>query len=54
MNICEMLSTRFVFGLWNPLVCRVVVLKNPDVGSIEAHSVITVDTMDCIRGCLGR
>ena len=30
LNIYEMLSTRFVFGLWNPLVCRVVVLENPE------------------------
>ena len=54
LNICEMLSTRFVFGLWNPLMCRVVVLEGPECRQHRAHSVIIVDTMNCIRGCLNR
>ena len=54
LNICEMLSTRFVFGLWNPLVCRVVVLESPECRQHRAHSVIIVDMMHCIRRCLRR
>ena len=35
-------------------MCRVVVLEGPECRQHRAHSVIIVDTMHCIRGCLGR
>ena len=41
-------------GLWNPLLYRVVVLVGPECRQHRAHSIIIVDTMYCIRGCLRR
>ena len=41
-------------GLWNPLVCRVVVLEGPECWQHRAYSVIIVDTRNCIRRCLRR
>ena len=44
LDICVMLSTHFVFGLWNPWVCRVVVLEDPECRQHQAHSDMVVDT----------
>jgi len=52
LNICEMLSTHFVFGLWNLLVCRVVVLESPECRQHWAHSVMVVDTRIVSVGAL--
>ena len=49
-----MSSTYFVLGLWNPLMCRVVVLEGPECWQHRAYSVIIVDTRNCIRRCLRR
>ena len=54
LDICVMLSTRVVFGLWNPLMCRVVVLEGPECRQHRAHSVIKADTGNCIPECLNR
>ena len=54
LNICIMLSTYFVLGLWNPLMYRVVVLESPECWKHRAYSVIIVDIRDCIRKCLKR
>ena len=35
-------------------MCRVVVLEGPECRKHRAHSVIIVDTMHCVRGCLRR
>ena len=43
-----------MLGLWNPLMCRVVVLENPEFWQHRAYSVIIVDTRNCIRRCLRR
>ena len=52
LNICVMSSTYFMLGLWNPLMCRVVVLEGPECRQHRAHLVIIVDTRNCIRKCL--
>ena len=52
-SICVMLNTCFVFGLWNPSMCRVVALEGPEYRQHRAYSVIIVDTRNCIRRCLG-
>ena len=52
LNICVMLSTHFIFGLWNPLVCRVVVLEDPECRQHQAHSVMVVDTRIVSVGAL--
>ena len=49
-----MLSTHLVFGLWNNLMCRVVVLEGSECRQHRAHSVIKADTGNCIRKCLNR
>ena len=40
-------------GLWNPLVCRVVVLEGPECWQHHAYLVIIVDMRNCIVGALG-
>ena len=35
-------------------MCRVIVLVGPECRQRRTHSVIKVDTMYCIRGCLRR
>ena len=47
-----MLSTHFVFGLWNPWVCRVVVLEDPECRQHRAHSIMVVDTRIVSVGAL--
>ena len=54
LNICVMSSTYFVLGLRNPLMCRVVVLEDPECRQHQAHSIIKVDIGNCIRKCLNR
>ena len=41
-----------MLGLWNPLMCRVVVLDGPECWQHRAYSVIIVDTRNYIRRCL--
>ena len=53
-QILNILSTCYVVGLWNPLVCRVVVLEGPECWQHRAYSVIIVDTRNCIRRYLRR
>ena len=47
-----MLSTHSIFGLWNPWVCRVVVLEDPECRQHWAHSVMVVDTRIVSVGAL--
>ena len=51
-NCCNV--KYLLVGLWNPLMCRVVVLEFPECWQHRAYSVIIVDTRDCIRRCLRR
>jgi len=53
LNICVMSSTLMV-GLFNPVMCRVIVLEDPECWQHRADSVIIVDTRNCIRRCLRR
>ena len=53
LNICIMSSTLMV-GLFNPVMCRVIVLEDPECWQHHAYSVIIVDTRNCIRRSLRR
>ena len=53
-QILNILSTCYVVGLWNPLVCRVVVLEGSECWQHRAYSVTIVDTRICIHRCLIR
>ena len=43
-----------MLGLWNPLMCRVVVLESPEFWQHHAYTVLIVDTKSCIHGYLRR
>ena len=53
LNICVMSSTLMV-ELFNPVMCRVIVLEDPECWQHRAYSVIIVDMRNCIRRCLRR
>ena len=55
INIRYLCNVKYtLLGLWNPLMCRVVVLEDSECRQHRAHSIIIVDTIDCIRECLRR
>ena len=43
-----------MLGLYNPLVCRAIVLESHEFWQHRAYSIVIVDMKNCIRMCLKR
>jgi len=51
LNICCNVKYSLL-GIWNPLLCRVVVLEDPECRQHRTHSVMVVDTRIVSVGAL--